>query len=224
VRWWTNTCSKASHQSFCVRSVHMDLPFEVRGTNNYQISQFLDFYRMALDHIIEMNRNGTPLIEVFSQILLEKILTPFSTGYVDLQSPAGAAISVVAYNYYGDVYASDEARMLAEMQDHSFLLGNVHRNTYEELFAGDVARALVESSCAETLPACSDCAFVPFCGADPIFHWTTQGDPVGHRPTSAFCEKNIGVLRHLFDLKNGDDFTKRLLLSWATRQPLMDAV
>ena len=52
----------------------------------YHAEQFLDFYRTALDYIIELNRQGTAMVEVFSQILLQKILTPFPSGYVDLQS------------------------------------------------------------------------------------------------------------------------------------------
>jgi His-Xaa-Ser system radical SAM maturase HxsB len=195
-----------------------------RQTIRYQTEQFLDFYRVALDYIIELNRRGTPIIEVFSQILLQKILTPFPTGYVDLQSPAGAAISVVAYNYDGEVFASDEARMLAEMGDRSFRLGNVATHTYEEIFAGPLARCLVEGSCAETLPGCSECAFVPYCGSDPVFHWATQGDPVGHRPTSAFCAKHMGVFRHLLQLiRSGDSFTRDLLVSWATQEPMVAA-
>jgi len=171
-----------------------------------------------------MNRTGTPVTETFSQILLQKILTPFGTGYVDLQSPAGAAVSVVAYNYDGSVYASDEARMLAEMNDRTFCLGNVHEHSFAQLFGGDRAFGLLESSCAETLPGCSDCAFVPYCGADPVFHWATQGDPVGHRPTSAFCQKHMAIFQHLFGLlKHGDDFTRRLLVSWATGVSLPEA-
>ena len=63
---------------------------------------------------------GTPFLETYAQLLLTKILTPYPTGYVDLQSPAGAGIGVAVYNYDGDVYVSDEARMLAEMGDRIF--------------------------------------------------------------------------------------------------------
>jgi His-Xaa-Ser system radical SAM maturase HxsB len=200
--------------------------FAVRGrqARAYETERFFEFYRTALEYIIELNRTGTPVTETFSQILLQKILTPFGTGYVDLQSPAGAGVSVVAYNYDGNVFASDEARMLAEMNDRTFCLGNVHQHSFAQLFGGDIAHGLLESSCAETLPGCSDCAFVPYCGADPVFHWATQGDPVGHRPTSAFCQKHMAVFRHLFDLlKNGDEFTRRLLVSWATGVSLPEA-
>ena len=196
--------------------------FAVRGRAPlYQAEQFLAFYRTALDYIIELNRAGTSITEVFTQILLQKILTPFPTGYVDLQSPAGAGISVVAYNYDGDVYASDEGRMLAEMGDTSFKLGSVHMHTFRQLFGGALVRGLVDSSCLETLPGCSECAFLPYCGADPVFNWTIQHDPIGHRPSSAFCRKHMGVLRHLFQrLMHGDEFTRNLFISWAAQQPL----
>jgi uncharacterized protein len=187
----------------------------------YQTDQFLAFFKDSLDHIIEINRSGVDFLEVYSQILLTKMLTPFSTGYVDLQSPTGAGIGAVVYNYDGDVYASDEARMLAEMGDRSLRLGNVHADSFEEIFGGETLQALVNGSILETLPGCAECAFVPYCGADPVFNYRTQGDIIGHRPTSAFCAKNMGILRHLFELLRGDDpFVRELLVSWATRVPL----
>lgn len=184
----------------------------------YQAAQFIEFYKSALDRIIELNRQGTPFIEVYSQILLQKMLTPFPARYVDLQSPTGAGIGAVVYNYDGAVYASDEGRMLAEMGDASFRLGSVHADSYEAIFGGDKLRGLIEGSCQETMPGCSECAFMPYCGADPVFYWATQQDPIGHRPTSAFCARNMALIRHLFDLlRYGDEFTRNLLVRWATR-------
>lgn len=184
----------------------------------YEASQFIAFYQAALAHIIELNRRGIDLVEVYAQILLTKILTPFATRYVDLQSPAGAGIGAVAYNYDGDVYVSDEARMLAEMGDTTFRLGNVHRDTYETIFGGDILRAVVSGSVQETMPGCAECAFLPYCGADPVFHHRTQGDLMGHRPTSAFCARNLAIIRHLLELlRGGDAFVRQLFSRWATR-------
>jgi uncharacterized protein len=194
--------------------------FATRGAPNrkYDTAAFLGFYQNALAHIIEINRDGYALTELYAQILLRKMLTPFPTGYVDLQSPAGAGISVVAYNYDGDIYASDEARMLAEMGDSSFRLGNVHRDDYASIFGGPALRALTNGSCTETLPGCTECAFMPYCGADPIWNWATQADPIGHRPTSAFCAKNMGIIKHLLTMwRSGDPFIQRLFVRWATR-------
>jgi uncharacterized protein len=79
----------------------------------YDTSEWLKFYFDGLDYIIQLNRAGTPFIETYAATILTKMLTPFDTGYVDLISPAGIGIGAVVYNYDGDVYASDESRMLA---------------------------------------------------------------------------------------------------------------
>lgn len=182
----------------------------------YSVQHFLDFYRQGLEHIIDLNRRGVALVESYAQILLRKMLTPYPVGYVDLQSPAGAAIGVLVYNYDGDVYASDESRMLAEMGDRSFRLGSLSTDSYENVMTGARVRALVENSCLETLPGCSECAFAPYCGADPILNWATQSDIVGHRPTSEFCRRQMGLFTLLFDrLRDGDAFTRQLFLAWA---------
>src|SRR5262249_4497344 len=191
-----------------------------RLKTGYDTDAFLDFYARALTYIIELNRKGTFFVEGCAQLLLTRMLTPFPTGYVDLQSPAGAGISAAVYNYDGDVYASDEARMLAEMGDTSFRLGNVHRDGYRSIFGGERLRSLVEGSWPETLPGWSDCAFSPYGGADPVMNWAMQRDPIGHRPTSAFCAKQMAIVRRLFELlRSGDSFTRDLLVSWATQIP-----
>jgi His-Xaa-Ser system radical SAM maturase HxsB len=182
----------------------------------YQMDRFLEFYTEGLDHVIELNRQGIPIVEVYAQILLTRILTPWGGGYIDLQSPAGAVIGAVAYNYDGRVYASDESRMLAEMGDESFCLGTVDEG-YEALFGSATARALATGSVLESLPGCSDCAFLPFCGADPVFQYRTQGDVIGHKATSPFCQKNMTIIRHLLEkLRSGDEFVQALLTSWGT--------
>ena len=169
---------------------------------------------------IELNREGTRIVEIYAQILLTKILTPYATGYVDLQSPAGAGIGAVVYNYDGDVYASDEARMLAEMGDKTFRLGSLDQNTFEEVFGGPLMRRLVAESCTDALPGCSDCAYLPFCGADPVENHATQGDIVGHRPTSDFCSRNMGIITHLLRLYHGSDRDiKELFHSWVQGVP-----
>jgi len=183
---------------------------------SYGAETFLTFYREGLEHIIELNRRGIPFVETFAQILLRKILTPFSVGYVDLQSPAALGTGVLVYNYDGDVYASDEGRMLAEMGDRSFRLGRIS-DRHQDVMTSARLRLLTEKSCLEVMPGCSECAYSPYCGADPVQNWATQGDPVGHRPTSEFCSRQTGIFEYLFDvLRNGDEFTRRLFFAWAS--------
>jgi radical SAM protein with 4Fe4S-binding SPASM domain len=177
--------------------------------------EFLSFYREGLAYILELNRRGVEMAEIYAKIVLTKIMTPFPTMFMDLQSPAAAGIGAVIYNYDGDVYATDEARMLAEMGDKTFRLGNVHANSYEELFQSESLRALAAASVNESLPGCSDCPYQLYCGADPIFHYATQGDVVGHRPTSEFCQRNMGVINELFRyIRAGDREVMRIFWAW----------
>lgn len=183
-------------------------------TTGYTMREFLDFYVRALERILEINARGTYLVETYAQLLLTRMLTPFATGYVDLQSPTGAGIGAVVYNYDGDVYASDESRMLAEMGDTRFRLGNVHRDPYDAIFGGATLRAIVTASVAESIPGCADCAFLPWCGADPVHHYATTGDVVPHIPTSDFHEKNFFLFRYLLSRYESDSRARRIFWSW----------
>ena len=164
---------------------------------SYDTDRWLDFYFDGLSYILDLNRSGFFFSEQYATTILSKMLTPFETGYVDLMSPSGIGIAAVVYNYDGDVYASDEGRMLAEMGDTTFRLGNVHQDSFEDIFLSDALLDPLEESFAASVPMCSDCAFEPYCGADPVFHRATQGDFVGKKPMSAFCIRNMAIFRRL---------------------------
>lgn len=180
--------------------------------------EYLGFYREALDYLIEVNLAGRRIEESYATLLLTRILTPFPTSYVDLQSPAAAGRNVLVYNYDGGVYVSDEGRMLAEMGDDRFRMGSVH-DSLAVLQQSDAMNIVTEAGDAEKLAVCSECAFVPYCGADPVFNVATQGDPVGHRPTSEFCHRHTGLFRIIFELlAERDPDVLRVFLSWMTRR------
>ncbi|HUR81766.1 MAG TPA: SPASM domain-containing protein, partial [Thermoanaerobaculia bacterium] len=193
------------------------------GRTGYSTREFLDFYVRALDYLIAINTRGTFLVESYAQLLLTRMFTPFPTGYVDLQSPAGAGIGAVVFNYDGDIYASDESRMLAEMHDTRFRLGNVHRDDYAAIFGSETLRTITAASVIESIPGCADCAFQPWCGADPVFHYATQGDVVPHIPTSAFHEKHFFLFQHLLHLYENDPRARRVFWSWIRNEPLAEA-
>jgi His-Xaa-Ser system radical SAM maturase HxsB len=183
----------------------------------YNADRWLTFYKDGLDYIIELNRHGVPFMEVYASIILKKMFTSDDPGYVDLSSPAGIGIGAVAYNYNGDVYASDESRMLAEMGDTTFRLGDVLTNSYEDLFASPQLLEPLNASFAQSVPMCADCAFEPYCGADPVFHHKTFGDFVGRKPESEFCSRNMSIFRFLIERMESDPFVKRLFQQWATQ-------
>jgi uncharacterized protein len=180
----------------------------------YETLEWLEFYKKGLAYILELNKQGFFFVEEYTSLLLQKMLTPFGTGYVDLQSPAGIGISAIIFNYDGDVYASDESRMLAEMGHKNFKLGNLHTDSYQDIMLSETLLDTLEQSITESVPACQDCGFQPYCGSDPVFHYATQGDVVGNKAYSGFCRKNMGLLRHIITLMEDDPEAKKILLNW----------
>ncbi len=186
---------------------------KTKSYSAYDTEAWLSFYFEGLAYILELNRHGIRFVEHYASLILQKMLTPFDTGYVDLRTPAGIGIGALVYNYDGDVYASDESRMLAEMGDKSFRLGNVNRDSWEDMMTSDALLDPLEASFTASVPMCSECAFEPFCGSDPVFHYATQKDVVGHKPTSSFCRRNMAIFKHLIKLMD-DAENRRILMSW----------
>jgi His-Xaa-Ser system radical SAM maturase HxsB len=103
----------------------------------YTASEWVEFYQDALDRILAANRAGYPMREDYTSILLQKMFSPSGSRFVDLQSPAGLGIAAVSFNYDGNVYASDEGRMLAEMGDTEFQLGTLGRDSFDNMMTSE---------------------------------------------------------------------------------------
>jgi radical SAM protein with 4Fe4S-binding SPASM domain len=183
----------------------------------YGAKRWLSFYEEGLDYIIGLNAAGIPMREQYASIILRKMLSNDNTGYVDLISPAGIGIGALVYNYDGDVYASDEGRMLAEMKDTTFRLGNLHEDSYEAIITSDHLLDPLDESFALSAPMCTDCAFEPYCGADPVYHYAVAGDYLGRKAESAYCTRNMGIFKLLLSRYHSDTVTRDLFRSWARR-------
>lgn len=186
-------------------------------THKYDIDRWFEFYKEGLDYVLEINRQGHDFVELYAQLIINKLFSPFSEGYVDLQSPSGAAISAIVYNYDGDVYASDESRMLAEMGDKKFRLGNVHTDSYQDIWLSETLLDTLEATISESIPMCSDCGFLPYCGTDPVYHYATQGDVVGHKALSGYCNKNMKIFKHIIHLLEDDSDARKILMGWVRK-------
>jgi len=180
----------------------------------YSTLEWMEFYKTALDYIIDLNQRGIHIREEYAALLLRRLLTPYGTGYVDLQSPAGIGISAILFNHDGNVYASDESRMLAEMGDSHFCLGNLLKDSYEDMMLSDVLIDTLTQTMTEGVPGCSDCGFQPYCGTDPVRHYRIQGDIVGNKPTSEFCQRHMALFRHIIGILEAGGPAANVLKGW----------
>ena len=189
-------------------------------TKSYQacsVERWLEFYRQGMDYIIALNKSGIRFVEHSSTIVLTKMLTSGDPAFVDLMNPAGTGIAAIVFNYDGDVYASDESRMLHEMGDSSFRLGNVHTSSYKDIYMSDVLLSTLENSFTSSAPMCSDCAFEQWCGADPVFHHAVYGDVLGRKPESDFCKRMMGIYKYLLDVMQKDKEAKHIFMKWVNK-------
>ena len=183
-------------------------PYGDAHKNNlyYSPERYFEMYKRGLEYIIDLNRKGKHFTEYYTGLLLRRILSPYATGFVDLQSPSGAGISGVIYDYTGDVYPADEARMLARMGDSRFKMGNVFEKSYKEIFLSDVLKKIVKESCVETIPGCSSCAYRTYCGVDVFRNYLETGDISNVRMDGFFCRKQTQIFDYLFDRIEDPDF------------------
>lgn len=181
----------------------------------YSAEEFLEFYNKALNTAIQLNENGYFFKEEHASILLKRIAGHF-VNYMELRSPCGAGIGQIAYYADGNIFTCDEGRMLHEMGNKAFCLGNVMTSTYQSLINNSTCKAICASSILETIPSCCDCVYQPYCGTCPVVSLATNGDIIEKSPRGYRCKIYSGILDELFSLfLENDDKKMQVLHSWS---------
>lgn len=183
----------------------------------YERAQFRDFYAEAVDYIIDLNLQGTQVLERFASIFLTKILTGDDPNFLDIRSPSGGGIGGIAYNYDGGVYLSDEGRMLHEMGDDTFLLGEVADSSYRDLMTHETVRSALVASNLDAQTDCVNCTYNPYCGMKPENNYRTHGSIQGRTRENHICQVHKGIQDYLFGkLQAQDEGTMEIFRRWTT--------
>lgn len=132
---------------------------------------------------------------------------------MELRSPCGATVGQVAYYYDGNIYTCDEGRMIAQMGDDSFCLGNVFESSYYNLVKCDSCKAICGASILECLPGCSDCVYSPYCGTCPATTYALEHSIYTRSYKNYRCKTYSGMLDILFELLLNDE-NKSIFESW----------
>ena len=181
----------------------------------YTVDEFLNFYRRSLDYIIERNQQGTFILEGHARMFLSKIFCRDAGNYMELRSPCGGAIGQLAYYYNGKVYSCDEARMLAEMGDDSFCLGNVEQDTYESIVSNPVCKTIAKASCLEGLADCDGCVYQPYCGTCPVISYARYQTVYPSMLQEYRCRIYKGIQDILFEkLEQQDEEVVEIFRRW----------
>jgi His-Xaa-Ser system radical SAM maturase HxsB len=196
-------------------------PFGFAGrtakTVEYDRRAYHEFYRTAVEHILDLNRRGEQVLERYAAIFLTKILGGDDPNFLDIRSPSGSAIGALAYNYDGRIFTSDEGRMIHEMGDSIFQLGDYRTDTYRDVMKHGTVRSLIVASIREVQPDCANCTYAPYCGIQPEHNFRSHGSIFGRMRESTLCSVHKGIQDFLFDkLRENDPETVGILQRWTT--------
>ena len=181
----------------------------------YSADEFVEFYSNCMDYIIELNRSGEYIREKHAVIFLEKIISGVSSNYMELRSPCGASVGQLAYFYDGNVYTCDEGRMLSEMGDASFRIGNVDTDDYSSLMQSDVCRTVCIASLLEGQLNCCECVYQPYCGVCPVVTLAQENDLFSRDVRNFRCSVYKGMLDYLFGkIYENEGDTVSILENW----------
>jgi len=187
-----------------------------RDILEYSLDEYFEFYKNAMDYILEKNKEWVFLREMLSVVYLNKILNNSDSGFMDVRSPSGIAIGGVAYNYDGNVYASDESRMLGRMSINDFMLTpmlETGEETYKAMANSTVTKISVQSSTLDGLPGYVDHVYKPYLGVDLIYAFTQHGNVFSSFSKDDKTRIQISMLDYLFE-KLADPENEKIFRSW----------
>lgn len=185
----------------------------VWGEIGYSPQEFTEFYSRCLDIILEKNRQGKSIMERMALVCLTKILKGEDPGYMDMRSPAGAVLGCLAYNYNGEIFVSDEGRMVDHQGDPIFKVGHAATSRWNDVIDHPTTRACASASVLENQPMCLQCAYKPYCGVEPVFHYEVQQSIHGRIPSSPWCVSHMGIFDVLF-AKLKDPASRAIFEDW----------
>lgn len=183
-------------------------------TIGYTGDEFVEFYNKAFEEIVSINKNGRYMREEHAAILLRRI-GGMSVNYMELQSPCGAGMGQLAYYSDGSIFTCDEGRMVFEMGQDTFRLGNVFSSSYMDLIDNSICKTVCASSILESLPSCCDCVYQPYCGTCPVVNYAMNKDVIVKEPNGYRCRIYKGILDSIFErLLVNDQEVVNILDSW----------
>ena len=181
---------------------------------SYKLSEYISAYKEGMEYLIKKNLNdGIKIKEEMFSIILRKIFSPFNDGFVDMQNPCALGQMCMIVKQNGDVYPSDESRMISEMGNEYWKMGNVNnKNCFVSI--KEKRREILDNGKLEKYKDCQNCVYSPFCYADPIKKWYIQN--IAGNEYESYCGIRKELFHFVFEqIKNSDEKKLALFRRWA---------
>lgn len=164
------------------------------------------YHERFVRRVIERNwaDRSRVIEESYLALCIRRIFRPGVDNHVDLRNPNPMGVDYLVVDHDGTIYPTDEARMLARSGVIDLSIGHVRTgiNTRRR----DVLNAHVRNN---EDPACSRCAFQPYCGRDIVDDIARYGRIDVPRRETDFCRRHTHLFELAFDLILDDDAAVR---------------
>ncbi|KQZ31669.1 His-Xaa-Ser system radical SAM maturase HxsB [Mesorhizobium sp. Root552] len=164
-----------------------------------------------IDLLIARNyRTGRFMEEYYFSQCLKRVLRFGADNHVDIRNPNFFASDYIVIDYDGQLYPTDEARMLSRIGRIDLGIGNV---------VDGINRAKIEILNSAALnhfdPDCIHCPYQPFCGTDVVDDLSRYGRVGIPRPDTWFCGRHLALFDKVFEiLYRRDEATHASLAAW----------
>lgn len=149
---------------------------------SYSPEEFVAFWKKVVEYMEDLNKKGATIRERMYDIMKAKI-EGGEPNYLELRNPCGAVTGQLVYDFNGNIYSCDDARMLGS---DLFKLGTVS-DDYTDVVTSDKACKIIASSVTET-QYCDACVYQPWCGICPVQNFAEQGNIIARIPETSRCK------------------------------------
>jgi len=175
----------------------------------YSPQEYLAFWKKLSEEVLKINKSGRVFIEAYSYYITKKILNRQDPMYVDMMSPCGAGIGQLLYDYRGDIYTCDEAKILGDM----FKLGNVRENTLKETIANPTVLSIINVS-SKLTALCDACPWFSYCGLCPVNTYMAEGTIVPKLANEFRCKVFYEMIKSVFEKIIFNESERRIFTKW----------
>jgi len=156
---------------------------------------WIECYLSFLDGLFASNeKSETKLRETYFSIHANRIFDQTYNSHVDFRNPNPVGQDYVVVNYNGEIFPTDEARMLERIGVINLSIGNLKTG-----FDNEAIDKLNGLSKLENYEQCQVCAYKPFCGIDIVDLISKHGTLDLNMHETDHCKIHMKIFDYIFE-------------------------
>lgn len=154
------------------------------------------YYIRFIRHLIAHNlKTDQVLSDYYFAYLLRRLLDPRRAEHVDLRNPNPLGHDYLVISEQGDLFPTDEARMLYRIGQIDLRIGHVQQG----LDQAKIAQMNLHCDNRDD-PSCRDCVYQAVCGRDLVDDLSRYGRIDGSRYATRHCRKHMALFDFIMEL------------------------